>query len=179
MSSQDTKIEIDFEALFQLAQERNEVEMLENNLFNLYLLNRNHYDVRRLFHNRLIHYQTKLQILEKIFGPQTSKLFYMVVYLLIEHKMMHKIYYAYEGFSRVANQKLNRMMIQLHTSILLNSHDIQGIQEKLESIFNKQIKLIHLLDSDLIGGMYLKLPNGEVYDFSYQKQLLDLKYFLT
>lgn len=172
-------IELNFEAIFQLAEKKNEVGDLENSLLQLYLLNRNHYDTRRLLNSRWIPTSVKLSILEKIFGPKTPQLFYNILYLLLEHNMAQKIYYAYMGFSNMVSQKTNRIIIQMNTAVSIPKERLSIFQEQLEKTMHKKITLINAVDANLVGGMYLKLPNGQIYDFSYKKALLNLKYYLS
>lgn len=171
-------IEIDFKKLFELASDRNEVEILENNLFDLYQLNRSNYDIRHLLHNTRINNQHKIELLKKVFGVNASKLFYELIFLLMSQKMIHKIYYIYEGFSKIVNEETNRIIIQLVTPLSLPMPVIQELKPKLENVFQKKVTLKNSIDPSLLGGMYLKLPNGKIFDFSYKKSLLNLKYYL-
>jgi len=173
-----SKIEIDFEKLFQLAQKNQEIELLENNLFTLYLLNRNNYDIRRFFHNRQLSTDQKMKLFENSFGQPTSKLFYHLLYLIIDKKLYHKIYYIYEGFSKIVNRKDNRIIIQIYTAIPLSTLILQNIKPRLETLFQKKITLKNFIDAGLLGGMYLKLPNGKIFDFTYKSMLLSLKFHL-
>ena len=171
-------LKINFEKLLELAQERGEVKLLESNLFNLYQLNRTDYHLRRLFHNRRLSNQEKMNILEKLFGFSASSLFYALISLLLEKQLDHKIYYIYEGYTKVVQEKLNIIIVQAFTAVPINLHLFQTLKPELERILDRNIILKNFVNPDLLGGIYLKLPNGKIYDFTYQKELENLKFYL-
>ena len=169
---------LDLEALYDLAQTRNEVDALEHNIFALYLLYRGTFDVRRLlFHERMSVYD-KIEVMKQFPCFEPCTVFYDLLELLFEHDMIEKIYYVLESFNKVVTKRLNRMMVQVYSAVLLSDSLRREIKQKLATVFDKQIMLKNTVDPSIIGGIIVKLPNGKIFNFSYSKALSEIKYAL-
>ncbi len=140
--------EINFERLYDMAVERDEVSVLENNLFNLYHLNRHNYEIRRIFHNRRLLIDEKLEFIKRFFGTgvTVSKLFYDIVYILLKYKLDHKMYYIYEGYSKVVEEKGNKIIVQVYTAIPVDILLFQEIKQTLAESLGKKVILKNFID---------------------------------
>ncbi len=172
------KLIINYEKLFELANERHEVAILENNLFNLYQLTRTNISIRRLLYNKILSPDQKLQQLQKLFGFNASKLFYELIYLLLTKNQIFSIYSVYSHFSNIVKEKLNMIIIQAISPILLSIENKKALKNILEITLNKKIILKNFVDPTLLGGLILKLPDGQIFDLSFKRNLENLKYYI-
>ncbi|MFA5879076.1 MAG: ATP synthase F1 subunit delta [Candidatus Margulisiibacteriota bacterium] len=172
------KLEIDFEKVFQLAQERNEVEILDNNLFNLYQLNRSNFQIRILFSSKILSFEDKMKIIQKLFGSHASKLFYELVYILLKNNQMYKLYHVTDKYSSIVREKLNLIIIQVFSAVPLTQDATEKLKQVLVAVTNKKVTLKNFIDPTLIGGWVIKFPDGKIYNLSYKEKLHDLKYYL-
>jgi F-type H+-transporting ATPase subunit delta len=81
-------------------------------------------------------------------------------------------------YARVAYSHGVEVEALLKTSYPLDTEDIQKIKDSMEKKFNKKLHLYVELDSDLLGGICMKVENT-IIDGSVKRRLDDLKEKLT
>jgi len=172
------KLEINFEKVFQLAQQRNEVEVLDNNLFNLYQLTRTNFQIRVLLSSKILSLDDKMKILQKLFGAHASKLFYELIYILLKNNQIFKLYHVSDKYSSLVRDKLNLIIIQVFTPFPLSIDAAAKLKQILENKIAKKITMKNFIDESLLGGIVIKLPNGRIYNLSYKQKINNLKYHL-
>jgi F-type H+-transporting ATPase subunit delta len=77
-------------------------------------------------------------------------------------------------YARVAYSHGVEIEALLKTSYPLDTEDIQKIKDSMEKKFRKKLHLYVELDSDLLGGVYMKVENT-IIDGSVKRRLDDLK----
>jgi len=120
----------------------------------------------------------KVDILTKLPCFMSSTVFSEVIALLVEHKMFNKIYALFEGYAKVVNKKLNRIIVQVFSAVPLPDPLLKDMKDRLEFIVKKDVRLKLFVQPALVGGVMLKFPNGQIYDFSINKMLSNFKYHL-
>lgn len=171
-------LEINLEQLFDMAQSRGETDAVENNLAVAAKLYRRSYEMRRLLKSDFLPKEEKIKILRELPYFEKSPLFFEFMLLVLETNLVEKLSSFQTGFSRIVCEKLNRLMIYLVTAVDLSDDEITGIRVQLEKLLSCTVYLHHSVDDHLVGGMILKLPDGKIFDFSYNRRLSDFKYFL-
>ncbi len=171
-------VNIDFERMFTLAQQNKEVESLENNLFKLYQLQSKSYELRRMLQNEKMPDADKVKAICNFPGFMPSSLFEELLALTLKHNMADRIYYLDEGFHKILDVKLNRVTIQIMSAVELSDSILNEIKLKLEKMLTKTVVLRPSIDPNLLAGILLKLPDGKIFDFSYNRLLDNLKYFV-
>ncbi len=172
------KVEINFDKVYDLAQSRGEVDLLESNLFTLYILYRNNYELRRLFHTKGASFSQKIETLAELSCFAPCKTFYELVYLLLEKEMWDRIFYVNEGFGKVVNQRLGRIIVQTFSAEPLSDELRTQLTNRLAQAVSKKVILKNKVDENLVGGLIVKFPNGKIYDFSIRRILSDFKFYL-
>jgi F-type H+-transporting ATPase subunit delta len=81
-------------------------------------------------------------------------------------------------YARVTYSHGTEVEALLKTSYPLDTENIQKIKDSMEKKFKKKLHLYVELDSDLLGGIYMKVENT-IIDGSVRRRLNDLKEKLT
>ena len=171
-------VEIDFKKLLDLASSHSEIEPLEYNLFELYQLYRKNYQIRRLFRASWMKPEDKLATLKSLPCFVPSKVFEQLMGLIVANEMTDKIYYVYDGFGKVVDKELGRVIVQVFSSVQLSLAQTEEIKLALEKVLGKKISLKVFVDEGLVGGLIIKLSNGKIYDFTYKKLLSEFKHYM-
>lgn len=172
------KVEINFVSLYELAQKNGDVDALDASIFTLYQLYRNSYELRKLLHSKVLGSEQKIEILKSLPCFEPSKTFYTVVYLLLEREIVDRIYYLSEGFSKVVNQKLGRIIVHTFSAQAISGGLKAQLTSQLEGILSKKVVLKNSVDPTLVGGFIVKLPDRKIYDFTVKRILSDYKFYL-
>ena len=173
------EITLSYRAIFEKAKQKEEIEAVENNFFVLFHLNSTCYELRRLLNTNLVSLDKKLLIFNELPCFVPSVVFSDVLQLILTHRLHPKLQSIYEGFLKQIEEKMGRLIVQVHSPIPLTLSVQKNLKNELHRILNKAIQLKIFLDETLVGGIIIKLPDGTIYDFSYNKILSDLKYYLT
>jgi ATP synthase F1 delta subunit len=171
-------LHIDFEKLYQLASQAGEVDALENNLLCIYLLYRKSISFRRLLVHQKLSISEKLKMIGEFPGLQKSGLFLELIGYLLSQDLGGQIYYLNEGFSKVVTHHLNRVTVQLFTAETVSETAKEEARLSLEKHLDQKVVLKVSVEPSILGGSIIKLPNGKIFDFSYNKALSDIKYTL-
>jgi len=97
---------------------------------------------------------------------------------LLLHKGRIEIFPDIAEYARVAYSHGIEVEALLKTSYPLDTEEIVRIKAVLEDEFKKKLHLYIELDSDLLGGIYVKIENT-IIDGSVRRRLSDLREKLT
>ena len=164
--------------VFQKASQLDGVSALEHNLYTLYRLYQSSFDMRRLLKTGWISIEDKLSIIHSLPCFESSSVFNEMLILILSHKLHAKIPSIYAGVIKQIELQLGRLIVQVSSPVPLTPSIQDTIRQRLSSILNKEIQLKVYLEESLVGGLIIRLPDGTIYDFSYNKVLSDLKYHI-
>ena len=172
------KVEINFLKLYDVAEKNGDVDALDANVFVLYQLFRNNYELRMLFRSKALSNASKIDILMTLPCFEPSRTFYGVVHLLLEREIYDRIYYLSEGFSKIVNQKVGRIIVHTFSAQALSDSMKKQMTDQLERVLKKKVLLKNSVDANLVGGLIVKLPDRKIFDFSIRRILSDYKFYL-
>jgi len=161
-------------AIFELAQESNREELVNDN-FNLLvkLLRENPDYLKVLTYPRISIQEKKENIKNTLKGFED--IFIDFLYVLLDHNRMNSIFdiaMEYEKLIEIDNDVIS---VDVYSAQLLNIKQVQSVQNSLMSILNaKRVLINNVVDESLIGGIKA-VYRGKTIDLSLNAKLASLK----
>ena len=145
-------------ALFEVAQEANELDKVENDIKNFASLLNNSLEIKNFIHNPTKSKENQISVLkllaEKLNFSKSVKNF---MFLLIEKRRIFFIEKIIESFLRLCWQKRGEVKASLISSKELSEAELDSISKELSSSTSSTIKFNYKVDKELIGGLKLQL----------------------
>ena len=145
-------------ALFEVAQEANELEKIENDFNNFASLLHNSLEIKNFIHNPTQSKENQNNVLkllaEKLNFSKNLKNF---TFLLIEKRRIFFVEKIFDSFLRLCSQKRGEVKASLISSKELSRDELDSISKALSSSMSSTIKFNYKVDKDLIGGLKLQL----------------------
>ena len=145
-------------ALFEVAQEVNELEKIENDIKNFASLLINSLEIKNFIHNPTQSKDNQNNVLnllaEKLNFSKNLKNF---MFLLIEKRRIFFVEKIIESFLKLCAQKRGEVKASLISSKELSETELENISKELSSSTSSTIKLNYKVDKELIGGLKLQL----------------------
>ena len=145
-------------ALFEVAQEANELEKIENDFNNFASLLHNSLEIKNFIHNPTQSKENQNNVLnllaEKLNFSKNLKNF---MFLLIEKRRIFFVEKIFDSFLRLCSQKRGEVKASLISSKELSRDELDSISKALSSSMSSTIKFNYKVDKDLIGGLKLQL----------------------
>nr|WP_297394653.1 F0F1 ATP synthase subunit delta [uncultured Peptostreptococcus sp.] len=162
------------EALFQLAEEENQLSQIYSeieDLNKLILENTNLYDVLR---SPFIGKDEKLSIADQLFTDKLSKNARNFLMVLIENSRTTELDSIVKSYKQMLDIKNNVAEGKVITAIALSPDKLVELEGKLSAKYNKTIKLTNEIDERILGGALVKIGNEEI-DGSLKSRLEGIK----
>jgi len=162
------------EALFQLAEEENQLSEIYSeieDLNKLILDNKNLYDVLR---SPFIGKDEKLDIADKLFTDKLSRDVRNFLMVLIENRRTTELDPIVKSYKIMLDTKNNVAEGKVITAIALSPDKLAELESKLSAKYNKTIKLTNEIDESILGGALVKIGNEEI-DGSIKTRLDGIK----
>ena len=167
-------------ALFEVANESNELDIIENDVINFQSLFNSSYEIKNFIQNPTQSKNTQnsviLLITEKLDFSKNLKNFFL---LLIEKRRIFFVKKISESFLRLCSKKRGEIKASLISSKELSQSELKVITKDLSEAMGSNLKFDYKVDNDLIGGLKLQLGSFMV-DTSiknklknYEKAMLD------
>ena len=157
-------------ALWQIAEERNEIDKFNKELSEVTNAISENPDIEGFFVNPVIKIPDKKEVLQKSFEGKVDEEIYNFLDLLIDKNRIFLLGSIKSLFEQKIAEKQNILNVEAQTVIPLDE-DMRGkLAEKLEKITGKNINIINVIDESIIGGVILRF-GGNVIDGSVQTQL--------
>ena len=161
-------------ALWDIAEEKNEVEKFGQELSSIIDAISENTDIEGFFVNPVIKIEDKKEILQKSFEGKVDEEIYNFLNLLVDKNRMFLLPNIKHLFNDKIFEKQNVLNVEAQTVIELNDDMRNLLIKKLEKITNKNVKITNKINKDIIGGVILSF-DGNVIDGSVQTQLKRLQ----
>ena len=171
-------MDIDVLKLYELAKKKSETGVVFENIFSLYWLNRYSDAFRVLIrHPKLtVTDQVKILLALPCFKPSGS--FEELLFSVLNHQLSDRIFMIHEEYAKVMDRVENIVIVQVFSSMSLSSDMKDFLKRHIENSLKKEIILYDFVQENLLAGMVVKLPNGKIFNFTFDKVLSDMKYQL-
>lgn len=171
-------MDIDVLKLYELAKEKSETGVLFENIFSLYWLNRYSDAFRVLIRHPKLTVTDQVNILLSLPCFKPSNSFEELLFSVLNHQLSDRIFMIHEEYAKVMDRVENVVIIQVFSSMSLSLEMKAFLKRHIESSVKKDIILYDFVQEDLVAGMIVKLPNGKIFNFTFDKVLSDMKYQL-
>ena len=145
-------------ALFEVANEANELDKIENDIKNFQLLLKSSKEIINFFKNptQSINTQNSVIVLlaDKLGFSKNLKNFFL---LLIKKRRIFFVKKILDSFLRLCSKNRGEIKASLISSKELSSKELENISKELSSSMGSVIKFDYKVDQDLIGGLKLQL----------------------
>ena len=165
-------------ALYPIADAEGKSEEVLSDLSKIVNLINTSADLRLLIHSPIITSLKKKRIFEEIFKDKISTITYNFLILLVgkgRENMIKGIFYC---FNNLYNQANNLIACKIISAREMDSDARHRVVEFIEHHTKLRAVPEYLLDSNLLGGMKIKI-DGWVYDATLQNKLKNLKRVLV
>jgi|TARA_B110000211_G_scaffold215562_1_gene257882 F-type H+-transporting ATPase subunit delta len=158
-------------ALFEIAQENSEIEIVEKNIRELLEIYNSDEDLENFIKNPTHTIETQNKTLnlisEKLNFPKNLKNFFL---LLIKKRRIFYVKKIADSFLKLCSKKRGEIKASLISSKELSSAELENISKELSSSMGSTIKFDYKVDKNLIGGLKLQLGSFMI-DTSIKNQL--------
>ena len=165
-------------ALFNLARDRNELEMVYDG-FKLFTGLLGSQDKFRYFlFSPKVETDDKKKILRSIFGGELSRTILHFVFLLLDKKRQTLLFRMYGHFTTLYNNYHKKATVTVRPAAVLSRRMHDEIKRVFEKALNKTVTIREEVDLSIIGGLQIRV-NNTVYDTSIAFRLQSMKRLLS
>lgn len=157
-------------ALFQLAKERNKMEIVKQDLSKLTGLLHESAEFRWLLESPVITSSVKVGLVAKALTGAIDTLTLDFMQLLVEHRRESNLASTCRMFMELYKKDQGIMEAKVESAIPVEVAFLDGLKKSLEKSSNKIIEMTTVTNESLIGGFILTLEDQQL-DASVQSKL--------
>ena len=162
-------------ALYELATESNELDVIENHSSSIINLIKANEDFRSLIKDPTNKKEDQLNALNKIADQyKLSKLLTKFLGFLIFKRRFFYVDKILKSFVETCSIKRGELKAELISAKSLNENEVNDIKEELTKNFGSKIKLNYTHDASLIGGLIVQVGSTMV-DTSIKNKLQQIE----
>jgi F-type H+-transporting ATPase subunit delta len=159
------------EALADVAVDRNQVDLLEQEVGAFARLMSDSRELYDLFASPVVSQVDKARVLETIIertrpGQMTANL----LRTLLRHYRLQHLEIIYQQFQREINERRGMVLAEVTTAAPITRAEQEALAGRLREITGKQVQLQFKTDPEIIGGVVTRI-SSVVYDGSIRTQL--------
>ena len=162
-------------ALFEVANESNELDKIENDVKNFHLLFNSSSEIKNFIQNPTQSINTQNSFInlltEKLGFSKNLKNFFL---LLIEKRRIFFVKKIFESFLRLCSTKRGEVKASLISSKELSQNELDIINKDLSNLMGSILQFDYKVDKELIGGLKLQLGSFMI-DTSVKNKLKKYK----
>lgn len=162
------------QALFDLAIENNELEILEQQLTEIFKIISNDKEFIGLINHPNISFNEKISIMNNIFKDKVSETFLGLLQIVFKKNRETELLDIIHIFLEKAKEHKGLLTAIVTSAIELSDEKAEEIKSKLSKITNKQVEIKKIVDKALIGGMHIEI-DGYVIDGTIKNQMANMK----
>nr|WP_314278454.1 F0F1 ATP synthase subunit delta [uncultured Peptostreptococcus sp.] len=166
------------EALFQLAEEENQLSQVYSELEDLNKVILDNKDLYDIFRSPFISRDEKLSIADNLFRDKLSKYILNFIMVLIENSRTRELDSIVKSYKQLLDTRNNVAEGKVITAIALSPDKLADLEGKLSAKYNKTIRLTNEIDESILGGALVKIGNEEI-DGSLKSRLDGIKNTLS
>lgn len=166
------------EALFEVAQEDNNLQQIREELDFLKTCLKENQDFEKLLNTPLVNSNEKKEILTNIFKDQFSKEVMNFLYILIDKGRIKYIHDIIREFNTMADISKNIVEGVAITAVPLEEASLLKLQVQLSMASGKNVRLKNEVDREVVGGVLVKIGD-KVIDGTLKNRLGHLKQQLS
>lgn len=161
------------EALFSLAENTEKQDFYEA-LVVLTKVIVEDQEVFKVFEHPLLTPDQKKEIIKKTLDNKVSDTFINFLFVVIDHHRINELANITSSYKMLLDNYLNQKEVIVSTKYPLTPNQKTELINTLGNYYHKQIKIVEVLDNDLIGGVKIVVDN-EIIDGSILNKLQKIK----
>ena len=159
------------QALFELANESNSANDIENQVSSILVLVRNSKDIKEFIKDPTNKIEDQLKIINAISDQfKFNELLKKFLGFAVTKRKFFYIEKILNDFLFICSNSRGEIQAELSAAKNLNESEINKIKDELSSTFGSNIKLNHKYDPSLIGGLIIKVGSTMI-DTSLKSKL--------
>jgi len=172
------QLNLEFDELYARSERRNELGKVESDLVQLALLFKINFEFRGFIRSTQVPIEDRVQQVVSLNGFSGAQTFVELLFVILSEGYFNQIHQISDKFTAMISEKTGRYLVILTTSLSLEEMSLTEVQGRLSSVLGQSVVLRNDVDTTLIAGSVLQLPDGKVYDFSIKHQLSEFKSYL-
>jgi F-type H+-transporting ATPase subunit delta len=165
-------------ALFALANEKEQLEQIRNELNSFKNLLKEQSRLRSYLFSPEIEKNDKIKIAQELLQDKVSELFVQFILLLLKKGRQNQFSDIVIEFNRMYERKINRISATVTSAIELDQKLLDEFEKQLAAVFDAKISLNHKVEPEILGGFIVSV-DGKAIDGSVRKQISELKESLS
>lgn len=156
-------------ALFESGKDLNKIDLFLTQMKDVSKVFTDHNELFEFFNHPNVKNEEKLNVLKEIFKDLDKEVMNLIV-LLIGHGRIQEIGIVFEDLRNTVYEHKGIKIANAITAVPMESEEIDMLREKLSQKYESKFEVENLVDSEVLGGVYLKIGD-EVIDGSVRGQL--------
>jgi F-type H+-transporting ATPase subunit delta len=161
-------------ALYELAQEQNQLEAVYNDMVALQNICNSNKDFRHLLESPIISQAKKTAVFKAIFQADFNVMSYKFLEIIIKKRREIIIAGIAQEYISLYNDHLNIKTVGLKTAVKANDVLVLQLKKILQEQLKANIELVETVNPNLVGGFVLTYEDKQ-YDASVRRNINRLK----
>jgi|TARA_B110000881_G_scaffold217318_1_gene234533 F-type H+-transporting ATPase subunit delta len=158
-------------AIFQLAKENNELEIVEENIKEFLKVYKSNLDLQNFIKNPTETVSNQLKVISKISDAMNlKKIFKNFLSILVVKRRIFFIKKILESFINLSANQRGELSAKLISSKVLSAKELENVSSELSESIGSDISFDYTVDDNLIGGFKMQLGSLMI-DTSIQNRL--------
>lgn len=162
------------EALFEAGLELNKLESFREDIANVSSILKEELELQKILNHPKISKTEKKDLLSSIFKGKVSEEILNFLYIIVDKRREGSLIEISKEFEELFNEHNNILEVTAITAIDMNKKVKNKLTQVLSNKTNKTIKLNNIVDSDVIGGVLLRIEN-KIIDGTIKGQLQSIE----
>ena len=157
-------------ALFELAQEKGQIDVIQQDLLELKKVFQQNPELEQLLDNPKLTMTKKKELLANLF-KEANQLIQNTLFIMLEKNRLAEIVNTIDEFVEYANEAAGVAEAKVFSTRTLTEEESQGISTAFAAkVGRKSLEIENIIDPSLIGGIRLQIGN-RTYDGSLSGKL--------
>lgn len=164
-------------ALFQVAKSLDKIEEFLEEFREVSTILAGNIELRNLLLHPGITTREKKTVMEKIFKEKIDIELLNLIYILLENNRINQIRYVYYDYKYLVYKEKHMKIAYVTTAVEMTGEELEELRKRLSKKYNCDIEVQAMVDSEIIGGVYLRLGD-RVLDGTIEGKLKDMRRML-
>ncbi|WP_027700968.1 F0F1 ATP synthase subunit delta [Metaclostridioides mangenotii] len=162
------------EALFQIGEEENSSNILYKELNEVLDVINSSNELKKALRSPLVAKQEKKNLLNIVFSEQVSNNIKNFLKIIVDKDRVVCLEDIRDSYKELINEKNNILEGRAISAIAMSENELNELQTKLSSKYNKNVVLENIVDETILGGVLVRLGNEEI-DGTVKTRLSNLR----
>ncbi|EYE89882.1 hypothetical protein Q428_00625 [Fervidicella metallireducens AeB] len=161
-------------ALFEIAIEKNKLELFLEELKDVRNILTSHEELRSLLHHPNIPFEQKKKVIFKIFKGKIEDEIVNLLIILIENNRISDIELVYYDYKYLVYKYKRKKIAYVTTAVEMTAEEVEALRQRLSDKYQSEIEVQNIVDPEIIGGVHLKIGD-HIIDSTIKGQLTQIR----